>query len=212
MASTGDRIYEIDEEGFLLNPEEWDEAFAEATASEAGITDGLTERHWEVFLFIRRFWAERGLCPTVYQTCRILGLPLSGFQFLFPSGYQPGACRLAGVGYRARRPDREDDRGGASGRERRSESHKTDPRGFLVDPEEWDRRFAVLKAEEMKLEGGLTPRHWDILRFVRVEYYRAGKVPTFTETCEANKMDMEEFEALFPDGYTSGALKWAGLR
>ncbi len=34
---------------------------------------------------------------------------------------------------------------------------------FLLDPDEWDDRFALLKASEMKVPGGLTAEHWQIL-------------------------------------------------
>jgi tRNA 2-thiouridine synthesizing protein E len=33
-----------------------------------------------------------------------------------------------------------------------------------------------------------------------------------TETCEANDLDIDELEQLFPDGYHRGAVKIAGLR
>ena len=33
-----------------------------------------------------------------------------------------------------------------------------------------------------------------------------------TETCEANDIDLDELEQLFPDGYHRGVIKIAGLR
>ncbi len=199
--------YEVDQENFLLDPAAWEEDFAEGMAHEAGITGPLLDRHWEVIRFIRRFWMERGICPTVFQTCRILGLHLSGFRFLFPGGYRRGACKLAGVSHRTLPPT--DTEGWA---DLSQKSYRIDIWGFLLDPDEWDDRFAILKAQEMKVPGGLTSRHWEVLRFLRGEYYRTGKIPTIFETCDAMGLDLQSFEGLFPDGYTRGAIKLAGLR
>ena len=38
------------------------------------------------------------------------------------------------------------------------------------------------------------------------------RIPTIYETCESCDLDLDRFEALFPDGYHRGALKIAGLR
>jgi tRNA 2-thiouridine synthesizing protein E len=91
-------------------------------------------------------------------------------------------------------------------------SYRIDIWGFLLDPDEWDDRFALLKAHEMKLPGGLTNEHWGVLRFLRQEYYRTRGVPTVPQTCEAFGIDLDELERLFPDGYHRGAVKIAGLR
>ena len=65
----------------------------------------------------------------------------------------------------------------------------------------------------MKMPGGkLTKRHWEIIRYLRKSYYTTGKIPTICETCEANHVDLDELELLFPDGYYRGAIKLAGLR
>jgi tRNA 2-thiouridine synthesizing protein E len=55
-------------------------------------------------------------------------------------------------------------------------------------------------------------KHWQIIRFLRSTYYKTGKIPTVTETCEATDLDIDELEQLFPDGYHRGAVKIAGLR
>jgi len=199
--------YGVDQNNLLLRPEDWDENFAEGIAPMAGLAHGLTEKHWEVILFIRRYWSETGTCPTVYQTCRILGLHLAGFHFLFPAGYQRGACKLAGISFKSglHGDGRESPGGGIR-------SYRIDVYGFLLDPDEWDDRFAIMKAAEMKLPGGLTPEHWEILRTLRQEYYRNWHLPTCHEACQATGIDMEDFERLFPDGYVRGAVKMAGLR
>ena len=205
--SLNGKDYRVDEENCPVDSNDWDEDFAEGMAPEAGIAGDLTEKQWAVIRFIRRFWEEKGSCPTVYQTCRSLGLHVGAFHFLFPSGYQRGACKLAGVFYKV---------GFSESVFRASDltrkSYRIDIWGFLLDPDEWDDRFALLKAGEMKLPGGLTIEHWGVLRLLRLEYFRARRVPTISETCETLGINLEEFERLFPDGYHRGAVKLAGLR
>jgi tRNA 2-thiouridine synthesizing protein E len=135
-----------------------------------------------------------------------LGLHIAGFSFLFPAGYQRGACKLAGISHREGLPE-----GIRGSSDQDLKSYRIDLWGFLLDPDEWDERFALLRAHELKVPRGLTNEHWRVLRFLRQEYFRIGKVPTVSETCEALGLDLEGLEDLFPDGYHRGAVKIAGL-
>jgi tRNA 2-thiouridine synthesizing protein E len=207
VLSLGGSRYRVDEERRLIDPNDWDENFAREAAPYAGIPAGLNERHWEVIRFIRRFWSETGSCPTVFQTCRGLGLHVSGFQFLFPTGYQRGACLLAGVSYKAEALDHDH-----RPTDLEQGSYRIDLWGFLLDPDAWNERFALLKAREMKVPGGLTDQHWEVVRYLRHEFYRVRKIPTVYETCDAIGIELDRFEELFPDGYYRGAVKIAGLR
>ena len=45
---------ELDDEGFMTNPDQWNEDIAKALAAEEGISE-LTDKHWEVQLF-RKFY------------------------------------------------------------------------------------------------------------------------------------------------------------
>jgi tRNA 2-thiouridine synthesizing protein E len=208
------KTYQVSWEGFLLDPGQWDQDFAEGMAPKAGISPGLTEEHWDVIRYIRDTFEEQGICPPVYQTCRAKGLHLKDLQRLFPSGYQRGACKLAGITYKEGYLEH-------SWLPKPAEELSTVPpekvyhvdvRGFLVDAEEWDEQFAAAKAFEMKVPGKLTDRHWQIIYFLRNSYRNNDAVPTIYETCEANHLEIEELERLFPDGYHRGAVKIAGLR
>jgi len=201
--------------GNLLDWRGWTESYAEELAPSLGIPGGLTTRHWEVIRSIRKHFAETGKCPVVYQTCRQQGLRLRELEELFPTGYQRGACKLAGVSYKEAYL-------GADYMEHSAkdlhavatrQEYRVDVRGFLVDPDEWDEHYAAHRAYEMKIPGGkLGKMHWQIIRFLRSTFYKTGKIPTVTETCEANDIDIDELEQLFPDGYHRGAVKIAGLR
>jgi tRNA 2-thiouridine synthesizing protein E len=99
----GGRKVAIDEQGFLLDPEDWDEATASELARRAGIT--LTPLHWDVLHFMRAFLAENGVAADARFVFRFLdGHAGAGtksgrelFFELFPYGYVGQACRIAGM-------------------------------------------------------------------------------------------------------------------
>jgi TusE/DsrC/DsvC family sulfur relay protein len=91
------RTVELNEEGFLVHPEEWDRAVAEALAvSEEGL-DQLSPEHWSVIDFIRAYYVEKKLAPMVRAICKTTNLSLRQIYELFPSGPAKGACKLAGL-------------------------------------------------------------------------------------------------------------------
>lgn len=208
-----DREYLVDEAGFLQRSEDWDEAFAEGMAPRLRIESGLTEAHWKLIGFIRNTFDATGSCPLVYQTCRANGLGLRDLKALFPTGYLRGACKAAGLTYRkadlrsallpAEAP------GGEAIPE--AKSYRIDVYGFLLDPQEWDEFYAARLAKDLKIEGGLKPEHWRVIRFLRDSFRANGEVPTVYETCEKLGLELEELERLFPDGYHRGAVRIAGL-
>ena len=206
--------YEVDEDGFLRNPAQWDENFAEEMAPRLGI-EKLTESHWNVISFIRDRVSRRGECPSVYEVCKAHRLRLAGLRSLFPSGYLRGACKLAGLNYWEApfQPSwLPQERLTRVSQPLGQRTYHVDIRGFLVDPTEWDEEYAVYKSQEMKMPQGLTEEHWRIIAFLRKRFEKDGKVPTVYETCGANQMDIGDLERLFPDGYHRGAVKIAGLR
>jgi TusE/DsrC/DsvC family sulfur relay protein len=91
------RNLEINEEGFLLHPEEWDEDVARTLASVEEGLDELTDEHWAVIKYIRSYYTENNLAPMVRKLCKSTGLPLRKIFELFPSGPAKGACKLAGL-------------------------------------------------------------------------------------------------------------------
>lgn len=213
IVTHGLRTYDIDRDGFLRDPRDWDEDFAGLMAPQVGLTESLTSEHWEVIRAIRKVFDETGRCPLVYQICRSTGLGFEGLQALFPTGYLRGACRLAGLTFRAV-PQGQGWAGSSLAEIQAAvtnRSYRVDAWGFLVDPFEWDEGFAAMKAFETKMAARLSDRHWQIIRYLRDEFDRTGVVPTVYETCRANELDLEELERLFPDGYHRGAVKVAGL-
>ncbi|NOX37568.1 MAG: TusE/DsrC/DsvC family sulfur relay protein [Calditrichaeota bacterium] len=87
---------EVDAEGFLLNPDDWNEAIAEALAREEGIE--LTEEHWKVIRFMRQDFKERGQIPTIRRIKNAGGIPVQDLYRLFPDGPAKKAAKIAGLG------------------------------------------------------------------------------------------------------------------
>jgi len=217
----GGKSYEVDAQGFLLDPSRWDRDFAQGLAPEVKIAGGLSAEHWKVIEFIRDAFQRTGECPVVYQTCKANGLLIKDLKRLFPSGYLRGACRLAGITYLDRQVNfyGEGGLGPAVKSERKpaearmlKKVYRVDGSGFLVDAAEWDEYFALRLAHDLKLPGGLKEPHWKVIRFLRERFEKDGTVPTLYETCEANRLELPDLERLFPDGYHRGAVRIAGLR
>lgn len=211
----GGRPYAVDEEGFLLDYETWDDGFAEGLAGQVGISGELTPRHWQVLRFIRAEFERDGQCPIVFRTCKANGLRLADLQQLFPAGYQRGACRLAGITYADRRRNffGEHSAGAETSRQQITDKvYRVNALGFLIDPAEWDEAFALHKSEELRISPQLSHRQWEVILFLRDVYARERRVATLFETCEALNLEIGDLEELFPTGYHRGAVKLAGLR
>ncbi len=209
------KSFQVDEHDFLLKFADWDTDFAEGMARKLNLPGDLTAEHWDVIYFIRNTFQETGVCPLVYATCRSNGLLIKELKTLFPTGYLRGACKLAGITYRegyigqSQLPKTADDLNIITVKK----VYRVDVRGFLVDPEDWDEYYAAHRAYDMKIPGGeLTDRHWKIIRFLREWFEKNHEVPTVYQVCENNRIELEELEMLFPDGYHRGAIKIAGLR
>lgn len=208
------KSYEVDSMGFLANPELWDDDFATGMAPQAGISTGLTEEHWRVISFIRNTYSETGRCPVVYQVGKGCSLKLADLKRLFPAGYLRGACLLAGLTNQTEDIQRAYPKGPRLTHVTKPLAERTyvvDVRGFLVDPQAWDEEYAIYKAREMKVPE-LNELHWQIMKFVRDYYSEKQDLPTVYEVCEAAEIDLDDLEALFPDGYHRGVLKIAGLK
>jgi tRNA 2-thiouridine synthesizing protein E len=212
----GAKSYEVDDQGFLLDHSQWDENFAEGVAQMNGISGGLDERRWGVIRFLRKRVQQTGQCPVVFETCRANRLNLRDLKRLFPTGYLRGACKLAGITYgdRSKNFYGEESAGPSGGEALRPAEkwYRVTALGFLAVPTEWDEDFASFKAQELGMLGGLTERHWEVIRFLRQSYAKTGNLPTVYDTSEALGLELEELERLFPTGYHRGAVKLAGLR
>jgi len=92
-----------DAEGYLVNPEDWDESVGQALAAEEGVT--LDEASWPVIRFMRAYWSDHRVAPDVRHVMTHLaqdqGLDRKAAKELvfrvFPYGYVKQACKVAGM-------------------------------------------------------------------------------------------------------------------
>ena len=87
---------DVDGDGFLRNPELWDEEIAQQLADGDG-TGKLTEKHWSVINYIREYYQETEMAPMVRKLCQNSGLRLKELYEIFPLGPAKGACKIAGL-------------------------------------------------------------------------------------------------------------------
>jgi tRNA 2-thiouridine synthesizing protein E len=91
------KTVEFDEEGFLVNPDDWSKDIAVALAKEIGI-DELTEGHWQVIEFSRADFAEKGEAPTLRRITKAGGVPTKELYKLFPKGPAKKVALVSGLG------------------------------------------------------------------------------------------------------------------
>jgi len=92
-----------DAEGYLIDPEHWDEQQAHLLAAGEGIA--LGPDYWPVLYFMRDYWSEHRVAPDVRHVVDFL-VKTKGFNKkdgkqhlfrLFPYGYVKQACKIAGM-------------------------------------------------------------------------------------------------------------------
>ncbi len=91
------QTFEVDENGFIQEPERWTEDLARAIAREAEGIAELTEEHWTVVRYIRGYYLQYGQAPMIRKLCKDTGVKLKQVYALFPSGPARGACKIAGL-------------------------------------------------------------------------------------------------------------------
>jgi dissimilatory sulfite reductase related protein len=87
---------EVDEDGFIQKPEEWNEEVAKALASTEDV-QVMTENHWKVIYYLRDYYKKYGIAPMIRKLCKETGFSLKEIYELFPSGPAKGACKVAGL-------------------------------------------------------------------------------------------------------------------
>jgi dissimilatory sulfite reductase related protein len=96
MTLIADAPVEVDNEGFMTKPEQWNETIAEAIARECGIAE-LSERHWLVVRFMRDRYLETGNAPSIRSLGKESGVPIKELYHLFPKGPAKLAAKIGGI-------------------------------------------------------------------------------------------------------------------
>jgi tRNA 2-thiouridine synthesizing protein E len=85
-----------------------------------------------------------------------------------------------------------------------------DAEGFLVDPSAWTEEVA----EELARESGipeLTPRHWQIVNYMRTTYVETGQAPSIRSLGKQSGVPIKELYELFPKGPAKLAARIGGI-
>jgi tRNA 2-thiouridine synthesizing protein E len=96
VAQLGGLQIEVDEDGFIQQPEAWNREVAADLARTEGVS-AMGEDHWKLVEYIRDYYAKFGIAPMVRKLCKETGFKLKYIYELFPSGPAKGACKVAGL-------------------------------------------------------------------------------------------------------------------
>jgi len=92
----GGKELEIDEDGFIQEPEKWDKAVAEDIAKTEEAYP-MSEDHWKVVNYLRNYFLEFEIAPPIRMITKQTGFDLKTVYKLFPGGPAKGACKVAGL-------------------------------------------------------------------------------------------------------------------
>ncbi|HKJ57570.1 MAG TPA: TusE/DsrC/DsvC family sulfur relay protein [Nitriliruptoraceae bacterium] len=95
IAQIDGRDVHVDEEGFLTEYDDWDEALAATLAGNIGLA--LTDRHMEVVSFLRRDYVDQGETPTLRRVTATGGFPTRELFKLFPGKPAKKMSYVAGL-------------------------------------------------------------------------------------------------------------------
>ena len=88
---------EIDEDGFIQEPEKWNEAVAEDLAKEESSIAPMPPDHWKLVNYIRDYYLNYEVAPPIRMLCKKNGFDLKYVYEMFPKGPAAGACKVAGL-------------------------------------------------------------------------------------------------------------------
>ena len=92
------KTVEVNEEGFMTNPNEWAKEIAVEIAREEGIPE-LTEAHWKVIDYCRQSAVgNSGKAPTLRNITNGAGVSTKDLFALFPKGPAKEVAKISGLG------------------------------------------------------------------------------------------------------------------
>ena len=93
-------FYQVDNDGYLLNLDDWSETFATLMAKHDGIM--LTPEHWEIIQLVREFYQEYKTSPAIRMLVKAMSQKFGEekgssryLQRLFPDGPAKQATKFA---------------------------------------------------------------------------------------------------------------------
>ena len=105
--SAENKIIARNEEGYLIDPDDWTPELALTLAEEEELV--LTDEHWMILTFVREYYAEHQITPDIRHVAKYIAEHITGpwggdkkaakqriFE-LFPYGYVKQTCKVAGM-------------------------------------------------------------------------------------------------------------------
>jgi TusE/DsrC/DsvC family sulfur relay protein len=87
---------EIDEDGFIQEPQKWNKEVAEDLAKTENAYP-MTEEHWKLVNYLRDYYIKFEIAPPIRMVVKQTGIDLKKIYQLFPGGPAKGACKVAGL-------------------------------------------------------------------------------------------------------------------
>ena len=87
---------ELDEDGFIQDPEQWSKEMAEDLAKTEEASP-MSEDAWKVVNYIRDYYIKFEIAPPIRKLTKETGFDLKHVYEMFPSGPAKGACKIAGL-------------------------------------------------------------------------------------------------------------------
>jgi len=85
-----------DNEGFMINKDEWNKEIALEIASEEGLTE-LSDTHWKVIDYLREVYEKTGSLPTIRAIKKSGVVTIKEFYALFPGAPLKLASKISGL-------------------------------------------------------------------------------------------------------------------
>ena len=92
----GENSVEVDDMGFIINPDDWSEEVAAMIAMNSSLYP-LTEEHWRVIRYIRNYYETYSVAPMLQLIVKRTRINEKKLFKLFPSSCRECMCKVAGL-------------------------------------------------------------------------------------------------------------------
>ena len=95
-AMLGGQEIEVDEDGFIQEPDKWNKEVAEDLAKTEDAYP-MGEEAWRLVNYLRDYYIKYEIAPPIRMLTKQTKLDLKRVYELFPGGPAKGACKVAGL-------------------------------------------------------------------------------------------------------------------
>lgn len=92
----GDKTIEVDDLGFIVDPDDWNREVADALAESSSL-GSLLEDHWRVIIFVREYYEMYNIAPMLRAISKRTRFSERKLRKLFPSTCRKCMCLIAGL-------------------------------------------------------------------------------------------------------------------